>query len=327
MNIERWIQARQPSWKQLEEILDAIDKRGMKSLSAASLRDLGKLYRQTSADLSSARAYHLGGRLPVYLNHLVVRAHNQVYHRQKNHLQDLFRFYWETFPKLVNEHSLYIISAIVLFVTPLLACYFEVRHDINFARLEVMSGHPIVPERLWQTIEKKKMWTSGMQDFSPVAASEIATNNLRVAIFGFALGVTGGLGTALVLIFNGMFIGTIFGVCQAYGLEDKLLSFVAPHAVLELSALVISSAAGLLIGKALLFPGNYRRIDSLQIASKKAAGLFAGCIPLLLIAGTIEGFISPDEGFSTASKYVLSIGTLICLIIYLFAPRYSQRSK
>jgi uncharacterized membrane protein SpoIIM required for sporulation len=124
-----------------------------------------------------------------------------------------------------------------------------------------------------------------------------------------------------VLCTNGMMIGTIFGVCRSYHLDHRLLAFVAPHGVLELTSIFISGAAGLILARALLFPGPWRRFDALKIASKTSFALFGGCIPLLLLAGAIEGFISPRTDLPVEFKYLVSLATFICLFLYLFAPR------
>jgi uncharacterized membrane protein SpoIIM required for sporulation len=102
------------------------------------------------------------------------------------------------------------------------------------------------------------------------------------------------------------------------------VAFIAGHGVLELTAIFISGGAGLLIGRALLFPGQYRRIDAFKMVARDAAGLFGGCVPLLLVAGAIEGFISPRTDISPETKFAVSLATLVLLMLYLFAPRNSK---
>lgn len=321
MNLERWVKQRKKSWQSLEAILAGIDKNGMASLSQEELRQLGRLYRATSADLSRARSFFVDRHLESYINNLVVRAHNQVYQNANNRLIDLFRFLWVQFPKLVLRHFDYVSAAFALVALPLLGAYVGTNMDLNFARQELLHGQPLVPDQIWNTVEKQELWTNGVDRFSPLAASQIATHNIHVAVLAFALGITFGLGTVLILILNGISIGTIFGVCHNFGIARSLLAFVAPHGVLELTAIFISGGAGLLMGKALLFPGNYSRIDSLKQAAKPALGLFGGCIPLLIIAGTIEGFISPRTDISLLSRYWLSLTTFVLLALYFFIPR------
>ncbi|MBU6455611.1 MAG: stage II sporulation protein M [Cyanobacteria bacterium REEB67] len=321
MNVERWLRTRRLSWQKLEDLLKIVDGRGLKGLERDELQELGRLYRSTSADLSRARAMKLSSEVQVYLNNLVVRAHNQVYQNQRNRLSDLWRFFAHGFPELVQQNIIYVVVAFLLFIIPAAGCWREALLDVHFGQMEVAAGHPLVSDDMWHLIEKKKMWTDSAQDYSPAVASLIATNNIKVAVMAFVFGITFGVGTVFVLIFNGVSIGTVFGVCQSYGMADKLATFVAGHGVIELTAIFISGGAGLLVGKALLFPGQHKRIDALKMAVRPACGMFIGCVWLLLIAGSIEGFISPRTDIAPEVKYAVSLATAVTLLLYLFAPR------
>ena len=131
------------------------------------------------------------------------------------------------------------------------------------------------------------------------------------------MGVTFAIGTVFILMVNGLLLGTVFGACHLHGMARQLLTFTSGHGFLELSAIFICGGAGLLMGKALLFPGRWRRLESLKIISKDAFALFAGCIPLLLIAGTIEGFISTQPDIAASLKYTIGIISFMGLIVYL----------
>lgn len=321
MNVERWLKTRKPAWERLEGLLKRIDKAGMHQLDRLELQELGRLYRMTSADLSRARSLKLGQDVQVYLNNLVVRAHNQVYQTRRNRWSDLGHFLWMTFPRLVKEKILYIVAAFILVVGPGALAYLSTVKDPHFAQLEIAKGHPLVSEDMWNMIENKKMWTDAVQGYSQTASSMIATNNIRVCVLSFVLGITFGFGTVFILFSNGLNIGTILGLCKVYGMLDKPIAFIAGHGVLELTAIFISGGAGLLIGRSLLFPGRYRRIDSFKLVARDAAGLFGGCVPLLLVAGMIEGFISPRTDISAETKFAISLATLVLLMLYLMAPR------
>lgn len=327
MNLERWVRSRRPTWRHLDELLVRIERRGLQSLSRAELQELGRYYRASSADLSRVRALNVGGDVQAYLNNLVVRAHNQVYQRERNRFSDLLNFIWKTFPALVRRNILYILAAELVFLVPAVICYSMTLSDGEFAHLELAKGQPLIPEEMWQIIQHKQMWTDSAQHYSPLASGAIAANNLRVALMAFALGVTFGFGTVYVLMTNGMHIGTVFGACAKVGIDLRLLAFVAPHGILELSAIFICGGAGLLIGWSLLVPGRLRRRDAFRLAVRPAMGLFAGCIPLVLVAGLIEGFISPRTDLSQDTKIMVSMATLACLLLYLFLPRGSPRTK
>jgi uncharacterized membrane protein SpoIIM required for sporulation len=321
MNIQRWLKLRRGDWEKLQELLAKIENREGNSLNRENLRELAALYRLASADLSRARVLNVGEDIRTYLNNLVVKAHNQVYQRQRSRWRDFAHFLFVRFPCLVRQYINYVLTAVCLLLIPLLVSYCFVLKDPGFAQLEIGNGQPIVSEDMWQTIEQHKLWTDPLENVSPVASSFVATNNIKVTIMSFVFGVTFGLGTAFVLVTNGILIGTVLGVCRLYGMNERLLVFMAPHGVLELTAIFISGGAGLLMGKALLFPGHWKRLDALKIAAPDALSLFLGCLPLLIIAATIEGFISPRIDIDANTKLLVSMASLILLILYLLVPR------
>jgi uncharacterized membrane protein SpoIIM required for sporulation len=326
MNIERWVKLRKQTWEKLELLLRIVDNKGFRFLTHVQVQEFGKLYRATSADLSRARSWNLSGETISSLNALLVKAHNQIYQSPQNRWQDLARFLWFDFPMLVRKRWQYIAFATLLFLAAALTGYRYTQTDIQFAKLEYAPGHPLVDDQIWHIVQKHKIWTDSTEHFSPIASSLIATNNIRVSALAFASGITFGVGTLFVLLSNGLSIGTTFSVCQHYQVATALSAFVAPHGLLELTSIFISGGAGLLIGFSLLFPGNYGRLDALRLVSKEALLLFVGCVPLLLMAGLIEGFVSPRTDLDASMKYLVSLTTFVFLIAYLFVPR-RKRSR
>lgn len=321
MNVERWVAKRRHVWQQLDDLLKQTDKSGLASLNREQLQSLGRLYRSVSADLSRARALRLGNDILVYLNSLVVKGHNQVYQRPTNRWLDFFNFLYVDYPAMVRRNIAYVAVAFLLVLLPAMASYHEMMQDVNFGHLEVAAGHPLISDEMWDLIEHHKMWTDQLQDASPTFASLISTNNIRVCILSFALGITAGIGTVIVLFFNGVSFGTILGACQHYGLMPNITMFVVGHGALELPAIFISGGAGLLLGRAILFPGKYGRADAIRLAARPAFEMLMGCIPLLLIAGMIEGFISPRTDLPPGAKLMVGIAAFTCLLIYILIPR------
>lgn len=264
---------------------------------------------------------NLGHDITTYLNNLVVKAHNQVYQRANNRWMDLFNYLWVTFPALFRKYFVYTFVSFLLFAIPLAATWYAIVKDPNVAHMEVQNGQPLVSEELWSTIEKKKMWTDEAQGASPAVASHIATHNIRISLIAFAGGVTFAIMTVLIILYNGLFIGAIFGACQVHGMLPNILTFVSAHGVIELSEMWIAGGAGLIMGTAMLFPGEYGRLDALKLAARPAFGLLGGCIPLLVVAGTIEGFISPRTDIPATSKFAVAAATAVLLVLYLCVPR------
>jgi uncharacterized membrane protein SpoIIM required for sporulation len=157
----------------------------------------------------------------------------------------------------------------------------------------------------------------------PTASSAIMTNNLSVAFVTFASGIVGGLGPLYMMITNGLLIGVIGGACWMAGMSDKLWAFVSLHGVLELPAIWIAAGAGLLIGKGLLFPGWLPRKQSLAIAGGEAVKLLAGVIPMLFVAGILEGFVSPTD-VPAMVRYPMAGLLFALLLTYLFGTGRPQ---
>jgi uncharacterized membrane protein SpoIIM required for sporulation len=157
-------------------------------------------------------------------------------------------------------------------------------------------------------IRQHHLWMDSILSVKPQASSAIMTNNIGVCFAAFAGGITAGLGTIYLLFFNGLMLGTIATVCARYHLSLSLWSFVAAHGALELPSIMLAGAAGLRLAAGMLFPGMLRRRDALALAGLEAVQLVAGTIPLLVIAGTLEAFLSPTHA-PNALKF--SVGALL----------------
>jgi len=162
--------------------------------------------------------------------------------------------------------------------------------------------------------------------YLPVIATGIITNNVQVAFLGFAFGITAGIGTVLLLVFNGLYFGAVLGLFANYGLAGWLLTFVAGHGVLELSAIFIAGGAGLLVARALLAPGDLTRRDALVLAGRQAVRLVGASVLLLGLAGTIEGLLSASDA-PAPFKFATSGATVVLLILYLASGRHYLNSQ
>jgi uncharacterized membrane protein SpoIIM required for sporulation len=169
------------------------------------------------------------------------------------------------------------------------------------------------------TMERHQMWTESVVSMAPMASSAIMTNNLSVSFVIFATGIVFGLGTFFYLAVNGMMLGVIGAACHQYSMSVALWSFVAPHGSLELPAILIAGGAGFRLGHAMLFPGALRWKESVARGGSEATRLVSGVIPMLIVAGSLEGFFSP----SAAPVWLkFTVGGLLfsLLLLWLFRP-------
>lgn len=304
-----WIEKRRPHWTRLEQLMERVSGAGLKSLNRAELRELGLLYRQAASDLAVLRADLSSMHFAGYLNQLLARAHNTIYAGHKTSHSAALLFFRDTYPRIFRKNFNYCLFAFILFLGGAVIGSILTLQDPDF-RLKIIG-----PEMV-QTIDRHEMWTHSVVAVKPLASSAIMTNNLSVAFTAFAAGITAGLGTMYMVIFNGLLIGVIGTACAQAGMSLQLWSFVAPHSVLELPAIFISAGAGLRIATGLLFPGTLPRRESLVVAGREAVQLVLGCVPMLFIAGIIEAFLSPTE-LSVRLKFLFAASMFVLLVSYL----------
>jgi len=305
-----WLGKRKPYWRRLEELLDQSARRGFRSLSRSELQELGLLYRQIAADLAALREDRGSLRFAQYLNQLLARAHNIIYSTHKTSPSAVLSFFTTTYPRVVRNNWRYVRLALLIFAAAALVGAALTYQDPDF-KLSIL-GPAMV-----RTIERREMWTHSIVGIKPLASSAIMTNNMSVGFVTFALGITAGLGTIYMLLFNGLLMGVIGMACHLSGMSVKLWEFVAPHGVLELPAIFLAGGAGLRIAAGLLFPGYLPRRESLVRAGTEAVQLLLGTIPILAIAGTIEAFVSPT-GLATGLKFAMAAALFVLLLVYFF---------
>ena len=308
----RWIKKRQAHWARLEQLCERSGRRGVSALQPSELQELSVLYRQTASDLSTVQEDPTGRNLADYLNQLLGRAHNLIYMGRRAEGSGILNFYRRQYPAIFRLTIAYSLCSLALFLASGLAGFLVSAQDPAFQRF-------LIGGKMAETIERREMWTHSVLTMKPLASSLVLTNNLSVAFAAFAGGITGGIGTIYILFLNGLLLGVIAHRCGAAGMTLPFWSFVAPHGALELPAVLLAGAAGLLLGRGLLFPGYLPRRDSLRLAGAQGVQLLLGTIPLLIVAGVVEGFISPTDP-DPGLKFLLASLLLTLLIAYLLLP-------
>jgi uncharacterized membrane protein SpoIIM required for sporulation/uncharacterized RDD family membrane protein YckC len=304
-----FVTRRRPDWHRLEELLQRLRAR---QLDLAGLTTLDRLYRRAAADLAHAQAAF--GRTDVarYLNQLCGRAYGSIYRGRPVSLSSLRRFYAHTFPAAVQETLGYTLaSAATLLLGVLLG--------VTTVALEPGGARRLIGPELLAFIERRELWTDVA--LATHAPSELATgiflNNLKVSFTAFATGITAGIGTSLLLLYNGLFLGAIGAACVQHGVGAALFGFIAAHGPVELSLISITGGAGLVIGHALIEPGERRRSTHVRARARLAVQLVLGCAPFIVAIGIVEGFVSPGTFFPWPLKLAVGVASFAGFWRYL----------
>jgi uncharacterized membrane protein SpoIIM required for sporulation len=319
MNLQRWIARRETSWKQLDALLKQVEKRGLKSLQASEIQKLASLYRSVSADLARARTQGLGHLMVQNLQALTSRSYTQIYQgSRRQEWQAVWEFVLWGFPAAVRRSRYYIAFGTAILMVAGLLSFWVAWQDPAFMAL-------VVPEELiTQVRDRQELWMGSIVGVEPFAASNIMINNIKVSFAALAGGITAGIYTTFIMLLNGISLGAISALVGQNNLAYPFWAFVFPHGALELPAIFFAAGAGFLIARGLLFPGQYRRVDALKIYGQQAAYLIFGIVPMLVMAGTIEGFFSPSPVVPSVLKYLAGTGLMLGLLAYLRRRKPAQ---
>jgi uncharacterized membrane protein SpoIIM required for sporulation len=304
-----WIALRKENWSRLEALVQRVETSSLKTLTPAELREFGLLYRQAAADLSAVRTDEVSRSLETYLNRLVSRAHNHIYSGDRLNLMSIWHFLSKGYPRIFRHLLPYTTVALAIFLGGALLGTL-----LTVARPQFM--HAMLGPQMVDKIEHHQMWTDSILTAKPQESSRIMTNNIAVCFYTYAGGILAGLGTIFLMFTNGMSIGVITTACTQHHMALSVWSFVAAHGALELPSIFISGGAGLRLASGLLFPGMLRRRDALAIAGGESIRLLSGTIPMLVIAGILEAFLSPTHA-PIALKFSVSAVLLTGLCLWL----------
>ena len=307
----RWKEKRQVYWDRMTALIGVVNASGLRSLSQPELREMAFLYRQIASDLSAVRQDRTARTLQSDLNRLLAQAHAIIYSGRKTSLRPVWKFFVVEYPRLFRRLLPFTLASLTVFLAGAL-----LGAAITTARPEFMR-HLLGPTMV-ETIDRHEMWTHSVNSMAPQASSAIMTNNLGVIFAAFAAGITAGIGTLYMIGWNGILIGVVAAACHAAHMSISLWSFVAPHGSLELPAIVISGGAGLRIAHGMLFPGVFRRRYSLFVAGRESVRLLAGVVPMLMVAGVIEGFFSPSAA-APVLKFAVGATLFSLLLVWLFS--------
>jgi uncharacterized membrane protein SpoIIM required for sporulation len=304
---EQFAARRQEGWAELERRVGQARRGALRSIPAADLERFGVLYRHAASDLAIARRDFPDDPVTDYLNSLCGRAHPLLYRGTPLRLSALPAFYAAGLPRVVRRAGPYVAASLALTVVGVIAGWLAVLRRPDLAAT-------LIPDSLFDRMARGEVH-GGIGD-APLTASFIIQNNIRVALICFCGGALLGIPTALTLLANGWMLGTLAAAVHRDGFDVRFWALIVPHGVIELSVIVIAGATGLMLGDAILRPGLLRRADSLAIVARFAVALAVGAASLLVVAGCLEGFVSPSD-LPIPAKYAVGATTAVLLYSWL----------
>lgn len=317
------------AWTSFEQWLDRREKpkrrgppTGPQGTEPATLPDaeIPHAYRRLCLHLALARDRAYSPELVDRLNHLALRGHHLLYGARSHRRSRITRFFLEDFPKRVRADWPLVAIAAALFFGPMIAIGAALQVYPDFVHY-LLSPRTIAHIQEMYDPANPRL---GMRaaDTDVMMFAYYIWNNVRIGFQCFATGLLFGVGTVFYLVSNGIQIGAIAGNLTQTGFGTPFWSFVSGHSAMELTAIVISGAAGLKLGAALIAPGNMSRRAALVAASRGAIRLVYGAATMFLVAAFIEAFWSPLTIFPPATKY--AVGAIMCAVVltyFLFVGR------
>lgn len=321
MKQQDFVSANQELWMQLEETIENINKQPK---SVDNYQDLPAAYRRVCHHLALAKHRRYSLVIIDRLNRLVVACHNVVYSQNARFRYQWLRFFIYDFPKALQRNYKFMRLANILFYGPAvvigLLCYFD--SDIVYS---------IIPNEQVRSMEA--MYNPDNEVFGRERESDTdlamfgfyIRNNIGIAFREFAGGVFFGLGTLFFIVFNGVFLGAVFGHLTQVGYVSTLYPFVIGHGAFELTAIVIAGAAGLKLGAALVDPGSLTRLAALRLAGREAIPIILGATAMLVIAAVLEAFWSSKASLPIPVK--LGVGAVFWAMVLYYINFVGRRFR
>ena len=309
MDIDRYIQIHDPGWKQLAELAARSTRRGASRLGDREIEELIAGYQRTSAQLSHVRTAYGDPDLILRLSRLLGEARMVIYRRRTNPIRAVGRFFNEAFPAAVWVSRRYVAVAFACLMVPAVAMGFWLANDT--AVLDAS-----VEPQLQQSIAESEFRDYYSSDAAQNFAGTVTVNNIMVSFLAFAMGLVAVVGPVFVLAYNGLNIGVMAAVMHHAGEGPQFWGLIAPHGLLELSAIVIAGAAGLRISWAIVAPGDRRRSKALAEEGLRSVVIVLGLTVCFAMAGFIEGFVTPS-GMPTALRVGVGVAVLVAFVTYV----------
>ncbi|MEO1323604.1 MAG: stage II sporulation protein M [Pseudomonadota bacterium] len=324
MKSYRFREEREADWAELDRIIRQAENKGVKGLSDDDLAELPQLYRQAVSSLSVARSISLDQNVIAYLETLCARSYFFVYGTRARMSERIAQFFARDWPAAVSAAvGPTLLAFLCLFGGALLAFFLTLNENEWYWTFH--SGWDSRNPSATYDELRATLYTEDRDigDMLGAFAAQLFSHNSGIAIFAFALGFAFGVPTAILLIYNGVYLGSFYAVFWQKGLAYELTGWLMIHGVTELFAIILAGAAGFMIGGAVAFPGRKARLQSMRDAGEKAAMVIIGAVVMLFLAALLEGFgrqlINSDQ-----IRYTIAGTTLVFWLGYFYLPRRGE---
>lgn len=297
-------------WRKMERNVEHADK--------VSPDELADTYTELTADLSFAQTNYPDSRITIYLNNLTSALHNHIYRNKQEKKSRLYKFWTEEVPGAMFEARKELLISFLIFIIAMAIGFLSGIKDPEYARQ--ILGDSYVDMTLENIRDGRPMGVYASDGQSEMFLS-ITLNNILVSFKIFISGIFTVFLTGIILIVNGVMIGSFQSLLYQHGVLAESMLAVFLHGTLELAAIIVAGAAGILLGTGWLIPGSYSRLDGFRHSAKKGVKIIIGAVPVFVLAGFIEGFITryTEQPNSLRITWIV-ISTLFVIFYYVILP-------
>ena len=314
MDYAAFLALREPGWRDFERRLEAAQARP-KAVGYEDLEEIAVGYRQILHDNALAAARFPGTGAARRLQRLALDATRWL-HREHREAGSGFLHFWRiTFPRAFRRNRANTAAAVYVFLV-------GAAFGLGLAAMETSLATALLGEKTVADLKNGRLWTESLVSSVPpaISSSAIARNNLGVALAGWAGGALAGIGSLYILFLNGFLLGAVFGVTMHFSMARSLAEFVSAHGPLELTLIIVTAAAGLRMGRALVEATDAPRRETLGSAGRDALTILLGCLPWFVPLGFVEGFVSPSAAVPVVVKAAIGPGLVALFLISAWNP-------
>jgi uncharacterized membrane protein SpoIIM required for sporulation len=322
MDLHRFVQEEQKTWSELESLLDRLDRDPFGKMDLSEIKRFHYLYQRTSADLAKVAGFSSETDIRRYIESLVGRAHAEVHElRERPHRFYLLRWFFQTFPETFRRHFRAFLLALAITVVGFLAGGGFVTMNLENKSVILPFSHlQANPSRRVAYEEETGAVGDRLSGRKASFSAFLMTHNTRVSLLTFAMGFTWGIGTAILLLYNGIILGATCLDFMHAGQSAFLLGWLLPHGAVEIPAILVAGQAGLVLAGTLIGRGGRTSFKNrLRTATPGLVTLIGGLAVMLVWAGIVEAFFSQyhEPVIPYSAKITFGVAELAALALFL----------